>query len=557
MSNAVVTKRLKISLLAYKEEIAETVFDHINAFVNFSKNNVMVHDLSSPSNLDVKKIIGSDVIVIHYTASLLSMQRLPLFLRLLIKKYKNPKAIFIQDENRFVNQIHDALNALEIDLLFTCIPENEIENVYPSAKLPFLKSKINVLTGYVPEKLIKYFHTRPSYNQRKCDVAYRSRRVPIWYGQLGLQKTQISDKFQQHAKEYNLKVNLSYSESSRIYGQEWIDFIQHSKASLGVESGSGVFDFTGEIQAKVEEYQRSHPLIKYDVLEKLFFPGLDGKIYFNQISPRCFECAALGTLMILYEGNYSGVLKPWQHYIPLKIDHSNIEEVINALKDESIWNKVTTQAFNDIALNEKYSYKVMIDTFDKSIDELKHQISDQSHIFNFSQQTKKRHSLLKMCIIILKKSRVLTLVSRLCGKLARAVNSAQRYKESFRQLLNIAVDNNLNIGLKDAIRLLKVESLLLKYGFNSSSWVHEVTVLECLYLRYMSTSPFLIEIIDGNMHISYLETSTNTETITGRILKLRDKIGEINKVVINFPDSSLLSKNLANLNQTTTWVGIT
>lgn len=557
MNNGIVNKKLKISLLTYKEKIAENVFDHINAFVNFSKNNVMVHDLSSPSNIDLKKIIGSDVIVIHYTASLLSMQRLPLFLRLLIKKYKNPKAIFIQDENRFVNQIHDVLNALEIDLLFTCIPENEIENVYPSAKLPFLKSKINVLTGYVPEKLIKYFHTRPSYNQRRCDVAYRSRRVPIWYGQLGLQKTQISDKFQQHAKEYNLKVNLSYSESSRIYGQEWIDFIQHSKACLGVESGSGVFDFTGEIQTKVEAYQKTHPLVKYEAIEKLFFPGLDGRIYFNQISPRCFECAAVGTLMILYEGNYSGVLEPWRHYIPLKIDHSNIEEVVNALKDEAIWKTITTQAFNEIALNEKYSYKVMIEKFDNSLDELKHDISDQSHFIKFSEQNKVNFPLVKMFIILLKKTCILSLTSKMFGTIVRVIIEVQKYKQSFMHLMSIEVDNNLNLGIRDTISLLKAERLLLNNGFNSSSWVYEVSVFEHLYLRYMSNSPFTIETSDGNLRISYLEQSANTETLATRILKMGNKIKEINKVVINFPDSSLLSKSLSNLNQVNTWVEIT
>ncbi|WP_204348808.1 hypothetical protein, partial [Klebsiella pneumoniae] len=48
----------------------------------------------------------------------------------------------------------------------------------------------------------------------------------------------------------------------------------------------------------------------YEELRKRFFADFENAIDLNQLSPRVFEAAALQTLLIMYEGQYSGVLKP-------------------------------------------------------------------------------------------------------------------------------------------------------------------------------------------------------------------------------------------------------
>ena len=53
----------------------------------------------------------------------------------------------------------------------------------------------------------------------------------------------------------------------------------------------------------------------------------------NQISPKIFEMAACGTAMILFEGEYSGIVKPNVHFLPLAKDFSNVSEVITKLRD--------------------------------------------------------------------------------------------------------------------------------------------------------------------------------------------------------------------------------
>ena len=355
---------MNIALLYHRErKVAETVFDHIRSFSEYSSHNI-VYIPTDSEKLTRKNLEKFDVLVIHYNIFMISDYRLPPYLRVLIRNLGIKKVVFIQDEYREINRVIESLNYLGIDLLFTCFPTEEIEKVYPAKKLPKL-SKVMTLTGFVPQKLLK--RSLVPYEERFLDVCYRARKVPLWLGSLGQEKWRIAGKFKEDAEQFSLKYDISYEEKDRIYGKKWVNFLSYSKAVLGCESGYSVCDFTGEIQRKVEEYEVFQPYASAEKVEKIFFPELDGKIYMNQISPRCFESAALGTLMILYEGKYSGILTPWRHYVPLKKDHSNMREVVSFIQDKEKWEQITKAAYEEVACNPLYSYKNFIEQFDRII----------------------------------------------------------------------------------------------------------------------------------------------------------------------------------------------
>ena len=89
-----------------------------------------------------------------------------------IKNFRGLKVAFIQDEYRNVDSVHDFLSQADMHILFTCVPEAEIEKVYPQQKLPNI-TKINTLTGYVPKNLLKV--DPPNLKYRQIDVGYRTR----------------------------------------------------------------------------------------------------------------------------------------------------------------------------------------------------------------------------------------------------------------------------------------------------------------------------------------------------------------------------------------------
>ena len=102
------------------------------------------------------------------------------------------------------------------------------------------------------------------------DVGYRSRRVPAWLGELGREKWRIGERFLTDANSYGLRCDISIKEEDRIYGAKWGHFLTNCRAVLGVESGASVFDFTGEIQHRVEEEERLHPEVTFKENHKCF-----------------------------------------------------------------------------------------------------------------------------------------------------------------------------------------------------------------------------------------------------------------------------------------------
>jgi hypothetical protein len=345
---------------------ARTVTDHLDAFGRYSRHRVQ--ELSFlrelPAALDLAQF---DVVVIHYTIAIgwLSEHYLSEASKQKVREFGGLKALFIQDEYRAVRQLHEALRFMKINLLFTCVPEGEIEKVYPEAALPGM-AKASNLTGYVPQTLIGL--TVAPTAQRPIDVGYRSRKPPYWLGELAYEKWQIAERFAARAAGTGLALNLSYEEGDRLYGPAWTRFIASCKAVLGVESGSSVFDFDGTLQKSVEDYVAAHPSASFEEVQARFLAPYEGRVRYNQISPRCFEAAALRTAMVLYEGEYSGVLQPWRHYVPLRKDFGNFQEVLDALRDTRKLQQIADCAFEEVAQNEAYSYRAFIGRFDDTVE---------------------------------------------------------------------------------------------------------------------------------------------------------------------------------------------
>lgn len=343
---------------------ANTITDHIEAFTKFSKHNVILYSCPGfiPPNLDLSVF---DAVIIHYSSYLLNDYYIPALGKEKIAQFKGMKILFLQDEYRKVNQFHHIIKTLGIDILFTCLPTEEIEKIYPEEKLPGL-IKVNNLTGYVPEALLQY--PTPPIKNRRIDVGYRARKLPYWYGKLSVEKWKIVDDFLAHTKEDGLHTDLSYDENKRIYGKKWIAFVQSCKTMLGVESGASVIDYTGELEPLVERYQARHPNASFEEVYEKFLKEHDGKVYMNQISPRCFEAIALKTPMVLFEGRYSDILIPDRHYISLKKDFSNIKAVVAKIKDDAYLQHLADTAYCEIGLSPLHTYQNFIKKFDEIVD---------------------------------------------------------------------------------------------------------------------------------------------------------------------------------------------
>lgn len=393
------TAKLNMLLLCdYNAGTAGTIVDHILGIKKFSRHTI--HVLSSrgefPAVLDLDRFDG---LIIHYSLVACLDAFVGPRARQLIKQFRGLKVVFIQDDYRFINQTVDALHDLGVNVLLCLAPEDIIDDVYSPQRLPNVIRE-TVLAGYVPEHLTK--RAVSSFSERKIDIGYRARKLSPWIGSLGQQKWIIADFFLGCADKYDLKCDISTSEYDRIYGDDWVDFVANSKAVIGSESGASVCDFTGEIQKKVEEHERLFPDAPFEVMRDLYFKEEDGRFPMNVISPRCFEAAALRTLMILYDGRYSNRLVPWRHYVPLRLDHSNIEEVIGVLRDPERAQAIIDRAFEEVALNPANLFSSMVYQMDAAI----------GRAFRESMRATKLHYTSTTFVMVLKRAKYKAIVQK-------------------------------------------------------------------------------------------------------------------------------------------------
>jgi len=307
-----------------------------------------------------------DVIIIHYSLVIISDSYLSPAFRYKIRRFQGLKIQFIQDDYRWVNQIAAMMRYLGIHILFTLVPTKEISKVWNDELLPGL-IKINTLAGYVPDELIGR-RTTPI-EARPFDIGYRGRILPYWLGQLSQEKVWIAQGIVERAKKYNLRCDIQWREEDRLYGRKWLKFIQSCKAMLGTESGATIADFDGSIEKRVRRYLAEHPEADYWEVRREILEPYEGNARINVISPKIFEAIALRTALILFPGEYSGIIQPWVHYIPLEKDFSNMDQVVERLRDIEFLRDLTERAYGDIIASGKYSYRAFIQEFDEIVSE--------------------------------------------------------------------------------------------------------------------------------------------------------------------------------------------
>ena len=345
-------------------ESAATIIDHIDSFKKYSKHEIVTWStLEGLPDEDILSLF--DCLIVHYSISLLYERYVSRETLEKIRSFNGLKVLFIQDEYRRVDFACKQINYAGIDMVYTCAPQNVAKKMY--VRLNERIALRTTLTGFVPEALFEK-ETKPI-SKRNIDVGYRARRVPFFLGSKGIEKYLIGKTFLKKANNKNLNCNISSKESDRLYGKAWIDFLSNCKVTLGTESGSSIIDFTGHTEYQLNLYQAFHPFANFDDVPDKFLKS-DGELEIQVISPRCFEAAALGTVLVLYPGEYSGILEKDKHYISLEKDFSNINEVIERIKNHDGLQKIADFAREDLIRSGNYSYENFICSFEKDLDQL-------------------------------------------------------------------------------------------------------------------------------------------------------------------------------------------
>lgn len=328
-----------------------TVRDYDQAFSLYSRHAVTVLDLMANDwTIDFNRF---DLVLVSYSF----FSCVDVIDPLIVKKFRmfqGPKVGIFQDEYTYFLRARESLLKMGFTLFITCVPRRFWRDVFRDefASMPLVQA----LTGYVPENLLQLPPPRPI-AERRWHIGYRSRLVPFRYGRLTMEKYTIGVEMRKRCEERGIPANIDVTTAGRIYGDAWPAFIRDCRTMLMTESGSNVFDFSGKVIPQLNRYLAEHPTASFEAVHKLFLEDIDDKILMNQISPKAFETAAMGTALICFEGEYSGVIKPDIHYIPLKKDYSNVDEVFEKLRDTDLLETLAQRTRDDIILSGRYSYQ--------------------------------------------------------------------------------------------------------------------------------------------------------------------------------------------------------
>lgn len=345
---------------------AATVMNHVESFGAYSRFPVVRvnTDLAFPSELAGRSF---QVVVLHY--SLFGAQySLDSSFRAYLRNEcaGSYKVAFFQDEHHYCQQRFRFLNENAIDCVYTCIEPQHLDKVY--RKYTTVPKFVHTLTGYVSEHMLDAARrfAKPD-SQRTIDVSYRGRELSIYMGRGSREKAEIAAEFQRRAEGLGLALDLRTKENERLYGNKWWKLIGNSRGVLGVEAGVSIFDLEDIVRTGFEALVTARPEMSDDEIRRTFLEQFENNVPYRTVSPRHLEAAAFRCCQILYEGDYTGVLTADVHYLALRKDFSNFDDVIRRFRDPQHRKAIVDRAHRDIIASGRWTYQRFVEDFDEQL----------------------------------------------------------------------------------------------------------------------------------------------------------------------------------------------
>lgn len=354
------TLRPKILVMhALRPTSRQTTIDHLESFrEHFPDADVQYLHFQQPLPAEFENI-SPDVFIINY--DFLNYRFTPLwpFIKNRHKKIaqRAGKVVAIAQDDFWANKhLDNWCMGWDVDRILTPI-DNDLDVLYPRS----IKHKEfrTALTGYVKSGPVP--HTSLLRN-RSIDLGQRVRDMPPHLGRLAQAKARQAVTMANAAKNAGFNVDVSTRVEDSFIGTAWFEFLSLCKFTVGMKGGASLHDPYGLTHTKVQAYLARHPEATFDEIERKCFKGKDMKHEFTAISPRLFEASMAGTCQVLERDDYLGVLEPWRDYIPLDRDFSNMNEVLEAMKDMERCQEIVANARIALVDSKMFDYSQLVKT---------------------------------------------------------------------------------------------------------------------------------------------------------------------------------------------------
>lgn len=300
--------------------------------------------------------------LVEFTAALRSLRRYPLIIILhsaasdnlsvlcwaaaYFKERRGKLLVFFGNEyNRMPEKIGFA-REVAADYIASQLPRAAAEWLY--ADCP--QSKVLLAPPALNPKL--YY---PQGASRPIDIGFRGDLYAYMYSLGDIERPEMLRFFAERAEHWGLVKDIEYVRYPR---EEWSRLLTACKGIIGAESGTYYLERDDHTQEAVKRYLEQYPGAGFQEVYERFFKDYPNPVSGKAISSRHLEPVGTKTCQILLEGQYNGILEADEHYICLKKDYSNIEDVIRRFKDPAYRQAMVERAYDYVLAQHTYGHRV-------------------------------------------------------------------------------------------------------------------------------------------------------------------------------------------------------
>ena len=268
-----------------------------------------------------------------------------------------PIVYFIGNEYKSIPEKINFSRNLGISMLVTQSNSHKIHQIYREAIGCQVIGLPN--TGINPD----VFKPMVEFDKREIDIGYRATSGTMYLGHN--ERNSIAQYFNLHGSKHNLTLDISTDETQRFTTQQWALFLNKCKGQIGSEAGYDYFETNDETRLAVNKYTDNNPEATFQEVYEKFFENYGPKTPMRIISGRNIEAAGTKTVQILLEGKYGGYFQPDTHYIALKKDFTNFDEVVDKFSDPSYSSQIAANAY-DLVMSE-LTYDKILNKFHEQV----------------------------------------------------------------------------------------------------------------------------------------------------------------------------------------------
>lgn len=268
----------------------------------------------------------------------------------LLSSIKGPVFFFVGNEYRDLAAKVSLASEMKASYLLSQLPNDVAEKLYR----PSFAGKIMEVAHALNDNA---FAVATPVAQRKTDIGYRGEKYPYYLGQND--REVLFDYF----KGTNLKLDIAAGrgKGKRLPRAEWAAFLNSCRTTIATETGAEHVSLDDRVRFGVFDYEKIHPQADFkEIQEKAIAPIAQkgGLISGRAISSRHFDSIGCGTAIIAFPGRFNDILKADEHYVAMKRDFSNADEVLGKIGNVPFLDDLTRRTQDYVLKNHCLKHRI-------------------------------------------------------------------------------------------------------------------------------------------------------------------------------------------------------